>query len=162
MRGPYSTPITPLTGSLFHADPQFSPGVVTGTHRSARQLTYNPQGVTALAEPRHRTAVHIPKYLRTKTGSLKTQTHQNFPTSIIAIPSEGSQLVQTQKPVALMEYLVQTFSNVGDTVLDPTMGSGTTGVAALGSGRNFIGIEKHPDHFRIAQDRIAEMNIPAP
>jgi len=66
-------------------------------------------------------------------------------------------LVHTQKPVALIEYLVQTFSNVGDTVLDPTMGSGTTGVAALGLGRNFIGIEKHPVHFRIAQNRIAEM-----
>ncbi len=53
-----------------------------------------------------------------------------------------------------MEYLIATFSNAGDTVLDPTMGSGTSGVAAVALGRKFIGIEKHPNHFGIASDRL--------
>ena len=66
----------------------------------------------------------------------------------------------TQKPVALMEYLIRTYTNEGQTVLDNTMGSGTTGVAAMNEGRNFIGIEKDADFFRIASERIYSANIP--
>lgn len=62
----------------------------------------------------------------------------------------------TQKPVALMEYLIRTYTNTGDTVLDNCMGSGTTGVAAVNAGRKFIGIEKDPDYFSIALDRIMD------
>lgn len=60
----------------------------------------------------------------------------------------------TQKPVALMEDLVQTFSNPGNTVLDFTMGSGSTGVACIKQGRRFIGIEKDPEFYRLAKQRI--------
>ena len=60
----------------------------------------------------------------------------------------------TQKPVALMVTLVEHFTKPGDTVLDPYMGSGTTGVACVQTGRNFIGIELDPDYFTIAQARI--------
>lgn len=60
----------------------------------------------------------------------------------------------TQKPVALMEYLIRTYTNEGDTVLDNCMGSGTTGVAAVNTNRNFIGIERDPDYFAICQKRI--------
>ena len=60
----------------------------------------------------------------------------------------------TQKPVALMEYLIKTYTNEGDTVLDFTMGSGSTGVAAVNTGRNFIGIELDADYFGIAEQRI--------
>jgi site-specific DNA-methyltransferase (adenine-specific) len=60
----------------------------------------------------------------------------------------------TQKPVALMEYLIRTYTHEGDTVLDNTMGSGTTGVAAINTGRRFIGIERDPDYFTIAAERI--------
>lgn len=62
----------------------------------------------------------------------------------------------TQKPVALMEYLIRTYTNPGDTVLDNTMGSGTTGVACANTGREFIGIERDPEYFRIASNRIQE------
>ena len=62
----------------------------------------------------------------------------------------------TQKPVALLEYLIRTYTNSGDTVLDFAMGSGTTGVAAMHTGRNFIGIELDADYFAIAQERIAK------
>ena len=60
----------------------------------------------------------------------------------------------TQKPVALMEYLVKTYSNPNDVVLDPCMGSGTTGIACKNTGRQFIGIEKDPDYFQLATTRI--------
>lgn len=60
----------------------------------------------------------------------------------------------TQKPVALMEYLIRTYTNEGDTVLDNCMGSGTTGVACLNTGRKFIGIEKDEGYFQKAKDRI--------
>ena len=60
----------------------------------------------------------------------------------------------TQKPVALMEYLIKTYTNEGETVLDFCMGSGTTGVACVQIGRDFIGIEKDPTYFGIATRRI--------
>src|SRR6185312_712308 len=62
-------------------------------------------------------------------------------------------LHSTQKPVALLRYLIETYSNPGDTVLDFTMGSGTTGVACQESGRDFIGIEKDPTIYGIAKNR---------
>lgn len=62
----------------------------------------------------------------------------------------------TQKPVALLEYLIKTYTNEGETVLDNTMGSGSTGVACVNTGRDFIGIEKDETYFDIAQKRIAE------
>lgn len=68
----------------------------------------------------------------------------------------------TQKPVALMEYLIRTYTNPGGIVLDNCMGSGTTGVAALQSGRHFIGIERDADYFAICQKRLAEAQPPAP
>ena len=61
----------------------------------------------------------------------------------------------TQKPVALMEYLIKTYSNEGETVLDFTMGSGTTGVACVNTNRNFIGIEMDEGYFNIAKERIS-------
>jgi len=63
----------------------------------------------------------------------------------------------TQKPVALMEYLIKTYTNQGDTVLDFTMGSGTTGVACKNLGRNFIGIEIDENYYQIAKKRIEAM-----
>lgn len=60
----------------------------------------------------------------------------------------------TQKPVALMEYLIKTYTNEGETVLDFTMGSGSTGVACVNTNRNFIGIEKDDKYFEIAKNRI--------
>ncbi|MGE7153112.1 DNA-methyltransferase [Methylorubrum rhodesianum] len=70
----------------------------------------------------------------------------------------------TQKPVALMEYLIRTYTNEGDTVLDCCMGSGTTGVACVNTGRQFVGIERDPDYFAGAQRRIrsAEAALLAP
>jgi len=70
----------------------------------------------------------------------------------------------TQKPIELLEYLVITYSDTGDTVLDFTMGSGTTGVACVQTGRNFIGIEIDPTYYAIAEKRIrdAQMQLRLP
>ncbi len=69
---------------------------------------------------------------------------------------ERGTLHPTQKPVALMEYLIRTYTNDGELVMDNTMGSGTTGVACVNTGRNFIGIELDEGYFKIAEKRIAE------
>jgi len=76
-----------------------------------------------------------------------------FPLSIIDIKGERG-YHPTQKPVALMEYLIKTYTNEGDLVLDNCMGSGTTGVACLKTGRRFIGIEKDEDYYKGAVDRL--------
>lgn len=77
------------------------------------------------------------------------------PTTIVAFDKVRMGSVHpTQKPVALMEYLIRTYTNEGDTVLDNTMGSGTTGVTCRNTGRRFIGIERDPTYFAIAQKRI--------
>ena len=68
----------------------------------------------------------------------------------------GTKLHPTQKPVALMEYLIKTYTNEGETVLDFTMGSGTTGVACKNLGRDFIGIEMDDKYFDIAKKRIED------
>lgn len=60
----------------------------------------------------------------------------------------------TQKPVALLEYLIRTYTNAGDTVLDNCMGSGSTGVACINANRNFVGIELDQEYFNIAIKRI--------
>jgi len=83
-----------------------------------------------------------------------TQEFTNWPRDVLEIASEGKTIHPTQKPVALMEYLIRTYTNPGDTVLDFTMGSGTTGVACKNLSRRFIGIELDPNYFQIAQQRI--------
>jgi len=76
-------------------------------------------------------------------------------------PSGRSKIHPTEKPVTLMEELILASSDSGDMVLDNTMGSGTTGVACMNTGRRFIGIERDEGYFKIAQDRInAAMPIP--
>jgi site-specific DNA-methyltransferase (adenine-specific) len=80
---------------------------------------------------------------------------ENYPNNLLTVKSENG-LHPTQKPVALMEYLIKTYTNEGDTVLDFTMGSGTTGVAAKNLNRHFIGIELDEGYFEIAKKRIDE------
>ena len=80
---------------------------------------------------------------------------QRNPISILEFDRETG-AHPTQKPVALMEYLIKTYTNEGDTVLDNCMGSGTTGVACVNTGRNFVGMEQEFKYFRIARQRIKE------
>lgn len=82
------------------------------------------------------------------------QEFTNWPRDVLEIKSEGNTVHPTQKPVALMEYLIKTYTNEGETVLDFTMGSGTTGVACANLHRKFIGIEMDDKYFDIAKDRM--------
>lgn len=82
---------------------------------------------------------------------------ERYPTDIIyfkTAESEGEVVHPTQKPVALLEYLIKTYTNEGDTVLDNCMGSGSTGVACANTGRNFIGIESDENYYKVAQKRV--------
>ena len=88
-------------------------------------------------------------------GWISQNKGERYPTTVQYIPNETG-LHPTQKPVELMEYLIKTYTLPGETVLDNCMGSGTTGVACVNTGRKFIGIEKDPDYFEIASKRIAE------
>lgn len=74
--------------------------------------------------------------------------------NILRFSRTGNKLHPTQKPVTLCEKLIEKFSEASSTILDPFMGSGSTGVACINTGRNFIGIELDPDYFKIAQQRI--------
>ena len=81
---------------------------------------------------------------------------QKYPKSILEISNanQKGKTHPTQKPVALMEYLIKTYTNEGETVLDFTMGSGSTGVACKNLNRDFIGIEKDEKYFKVAEERI--------
>lgn len=82
--------------------------------------------------------------------------NEKFPTSIIAFDKEhdGTQWHPTQKPVNLIRYLIRTYTNEGDTVLDNCCGSGTTAIAAIREKRNYICIEKDPNFYEVARKRI--------
>lgn len=91
----------------------------------------------------------------TKDGYRTENKGKRYPTSLLEVNRElKNRYHPTQKPVALMEYLIKTYTNEGETVLDFTMGSGTTGVACKNLNRNFIGIELDKTYFEIAQKRI--------
>lgn len=77
-----------------------------------------------------------------------------YPRSVLKFPHDKEKLHPTQKPVALLEYLIRTYTQEGETVLDNCMGSGSTGVAAVQTGRNFIGMEIDQHYFDIAKERI--------
>lgn len=86
-----------------------------------------------------------------------TKTNLKYPTSILEFPNKVQGNVHpTQKPIELLKYLIKTYTNEGMTVLDNTMGSGSTGVAAKLLNRNFIGIEKEKKYFDIAKERIKQ------
>jgi site-specific DNA-methyltransferase (adenine-specific) len=97
------------------------------------------------------------------TGLNKTEKKQvpelRYPTTVKFFPSKSNNKENfhpTQKPVPLLEYLIKTYTNKGETVLDFTMGSGSTGVACVNTDRNFVGIEKDEKYFETAKQRIEE------
>lgn len=126
-----------------------------------RQPTYNPQ-FTHGHERRtsKRKAVNSECYGKAYTLTEYDSTSR-YPRDVQFFSSDKQKgnYHPTQKPVALLRYLIETYSNPGDTVLDFTMGSGTAGVACQESGRNFIGIEKDPAIYQVACDRIGYFNL---
>lgn len=132
-----------------------------------KQPVYNPQGVIEVDIMQHNSKSHSLRGKGTDATSVVTggielkpykQTLTNYPRQVLDFASEGKTVHPTQKPVALMEYLIKTYTNEGETVLDFTMGSGTTGVACANLNRKFIGVELDKDYFQIAKKRIEEAN----
>lgn len=123
-----------------------------------RQPTYNPQMVKRDVAITGTDSGTQTTYGATKGGYTKTYTHK-YPVNLLEY-SRDTQLHPTQKPVALLEYLIKTYTNEGEVVLDNTMGSGSTGVAALNVGRKFIGIELDDEYFNIAKERIENLEVP--
>lgn len=91
-----------------------------------------------------------------KRGGEYTQTTKGYPNKLLEFIRDSNGEHPTQKPVALMEYLIKTYTNEGETVLDFTMGSSTTAIASLNTNRNFIGIEKDENYFNIGVNRTKE------
>ena len=110
-------------------------------------------------------------YKKTKNGSLsnnygdrgvaytESTDGKRNPLSILSFPRDGKRLHPTQKPIALCEWLIKTYTNENDVVLDNCMGSGSTGVACINTGRNFIGYELDEKYFEIAEKRLNETKI---
>ena len=117
--------------------------------------TYNPQ-MAPLEKPR------IEKFARSKSGSSPIANMiqgeriatARYPVNTLTFKRDKSKMHPTQKPVALMEYLIKTYTNEGETVLDFTAGSFTTGVACKNLNRKFIGIELDDHYFEIGKNRI--------
>lgn len=125
-----------------------------------KQCTYNPQMIKYDGKPRTNKVKNGTLGKLTDTNEKKVfeyhDTGYRYPTQVWRFKRDclKSNLHPTQKPLALVEELVKTFTNVGDVVLDNCMGSGTTGVACKRLNRNFIGIEKDEKYFKIAKERI--------
>ena len=124
---------------------------------STNRMQYNPQGLVNINKvcKGKKANDHRPNrepqsdYIQTKTG---------YPTQILEFRKDTKPVHPTQKPVPLLEYLIKTYTNEGETVLDFTMGAGSTGVACVNTGREFIGIEKDEKYFKIAENRILSTN----
>ena len=121
--------------------------------------TYHPQKTTG-----HKRKVSTARHKRNSIKTLDYNEHElktydsteRYPTSVLTFATDKQKcaLHPTQKPVALLEYLIKSFSNENDTILDNCMGSGSTGVACLNTNRNFIGIELDKKYFNIAKERL--------
>ena len=124
----------------------------------SKQCTYNPL-MEVRGKPRNKGGYgkkggsdNYGRYEQTKAFN-----NEYYPTNLIEISNakQKGKVHPTQKPVALMEYLIKTYTNEGETVLDFTMGSGSTGVSCKNLNRDFIGIELDETYFNIAKERIA-------
>ena len=116
--------------------------------------TYNPQmreGFKSYSQTQGR---HSSNYGAYEEGYITSSDGTRYPIDIIEFNRDKSGLHPTQKPVALLEYLVKTYTNEGDTVLDNCMGSGSTGVACVNTNREFIGMELDEKYYKIACERL--------
>lgn len=136
----------------------FSEGTVANC--SPRRMPYNPQGLLPLNKVRkggrNKSAGDDVghSYYRPSQDSDYVQEWTNYPVNVLEFASEGKTIHPTQKPVALLEYLICTYTNECETVLDFAHGSGSTGVAAVNTGRKYIGIEMDERYFEMSKNRI--------
>lgn len=119
--------------------------------------TYNPQMVGSETRKVRRSGIEANTTNYGKFVEIAESEYMGrFPVTVQKVNRDNVRLHPTQKPVALFEYLIRTYTNPGEIVLDNCIGSGTTAVAAINTDRQFIGIEREPDYVEIANNRIAE------
>lgn len=125
---------------------------------SKNKMKYNPQGLIGV----NKTTKASPNRFGSMAGKRPShqkytkQKYTNYPVDILEFNSLGSYSHPNQKPVDLFEYLIKTYTNEGDTVLDNVMGSGTTAIACLNTNRDFIGFEMDKEYFDVTTKRIEE------
>jgi DNA modification methylase len=135
-----------------------------------QRTTYNPQkhrgSPCKASRPKH-SALYVTTKYRTDKGFIRENLDgmhnpvsvQQFDESDILRGPHYQRVHPTQKPVALLEWLIKTYTNPGDTILDPVAGSGTTAIAAMRTGRHAICIEKDPSYFEVMRKRVAEERV---
>lgn len=126
-----------------------------------RLPTYNPQMTHGHKRKISKNKVNKSECYGKSDVSCNYDSTSRYPRSVQTFSSDKQKesMHPTQKPVSLMEWLIKTYSNKHDTVLDFTMGSGSTGIACLNTNRNFIGIEKDDKYFEIAKNRIENHSL---
>lgn len=125
-------------------------------HPENRKGLYYPQGLVKIPEPKSRRRGAPGTVYRAFLNKVYTPEYTNYPCNILPFIVPAKKQHPTEKPVDLLEYLIKTYTEPGMTVLDNCMGSGSTGVAALNTGRDFIGFEKEQTFFTIAAQRILQ------
>lgn len=132
---------------------------------SSRNMPYNPQGLVKVDKKWRRPKGYVGadpdvSFKRDSHSLDRVIEFEGYPRQILEFPNPNNDQVHpTQKPVALMEYLIKTYTNPGDVVMDNCMGSGTTGVACINADRRFVGIERDPEYFNVSQVRITEAMV---
>ena len=116
---------------------------------------YNPQMRTGFKPYKCKQGRHSTNYGAYEQGHITESNGERYPIDIIKFKKDSG-LHPTQKPVELLEYLIKTYTNENETVLDNCMGSGSTGVACVNTNRDFIGYELNEEYFNIAQNRLRE------
>jgi site-specific DNA-methyltransferase (adenine-specific) len=144
----------------------FSPGGAAAASRNTGNMTYNPQNLIAVNIVKKNSEKRIGKMLNQKhhlgennkliSNSEYKQTFKNYPTEILEFDIEYDTIHETQKPVKLIEHLIKTYSNVGETVMDNTMGSATTGIGCVLTNRKFIGIELEKKYYELSKKRLTD------
>jgi len=142
----------------------FSSAGAAAASRKTGNMVYNPQGLIEKKVNKKNSEARLGKMLNKKHhlgpnnklihGAEYSQEYTNYPSEILEFGIENDTKHPTQKPVPLMEYLIKTYSNEGDVILDNVMGSGTTGIACINTNRKFIGIEMDFEYFEMAKNRI--------
>ena len=134
----------------------FSKGKTSNGNKN--NMIYNPQGLIEINKKKK----SVNQGNNTIVGNRPSRNkeyickYKGYPNSLLEFKNESKQVHPTQKPTDLLEYLIKTYTKENETVLDFTMGSGSTGVACMNTNRKFIGIELDENYFEIAKERIKE------
>lgn len=146
----------------------FSKGGAAAASRKKGNMTYNPQNLIPVDIKKKNSKERIGKMLNQShhlgpnnkliSKSEYSQKFTNYPIELIEFDIEYDTIHETQKPIKLIEYLIKTYSNETETVLDNTMGSGTTGIGCINTNRKFIGIELNELYYKLSKHRITVCN----